>query len=795
MSTPHRYELGRLEPGTHECTLRIDNTVKIGVGDANAQGGTYNLAHSITEHTQTNWNGVVGRLELQATDPVWVDDVQVYPNLAHKSARLVVTLGNVSGASAKGHLTFEASSTNADAAHSSPPVTVPFEAGETRHSVELEYPLGDDVLPWSEFSPALYTLRVTLRARGEDTHFHDEHGVSFGMRDFAERGTQFTLNDQPVFLRGTLECCIFPRTGYPPTEGEAWQRIMSVAKAHGLNHLRFHSWCPPEAAFAAADAAGMFLQVEGPFWAEFGSDSQVDAFAYTEGDHILKTYGNHPSFCLMAVSNEPSGERKEVFFAEILKHWREQDPRRLYTAGAGWPIIPENDYHCTPLPRSYQWGEGLEGRFNAVPFSTEVDYQDFVDQYDVPVVSHEIGQWTAFPDFKQLDKYTGVLKPYNLEHSRTSLTANGLAEQAEAFLMASGKLQTLLYKEEIEAALRTPGFGGFQLLDLHDFPGQGTALVGVLDAFWDGKGYVTPGEFRAFCSETVPLMRTNKVVWQNHETLEAAFEIAHFGPEVMEDAVLEWSLEDTEDRILAADKLTGLLILYGSGIPLGSIRFSLADFAAPGKLTLRAKVKGTLYHNAWSLWLYPRHLAMPDGVHRSDRLDETSLSVLQQGGSVLLTPRPETVTNDIPLGFTTPFWNTRWTDGQPPHTMGILCDPAHPALRDFPTEFHSDWQWWEILHGAKCLVLDDLSHVAPIIQVIDDWVTNRKLALAFEVKMGKGRLLICSADLSTNLNERPVARQLLYSFLTYLGGETFEPAAELEPSSLKTLGTFVTVSP
>ena len=389
LSAPHQYELGRLEPGTHEVVLRIDNTVKLPVGDAtDTQIDDYNLAHSVTDHTQTNWNGVIGRLELQATDLVWVDDVQVYPDIARKVARLTVVLGNASGIPVEGKLTVEAASTNTNTVHRGSPMSAPFSAppsAETsRHSFELEYPLGDDMLLWDEFSPSLYTLNVGLSAHKDERSFKDQTTVTFGMRDFTKRGTQFMLNGKPVFLRGTLECCIFPLTGYPPTDVKPWRRIMDIVKAHGLNHLRFHSWCPPEAAFTAADEAGVMMQVEGPFWAEFGSNSEIDAFAYAEGDRILQTYGNHPSFCFLAVSNEPSGEHKEAFLAQILEHWRGRDPRRLYTSGAGWPIIPENDYHCAIAPRSYAWGDGLRARFNAQPLTTKVDYRDFVDQYGRP---------------------------------------------------------------------------------------------------------------------------------------------------------------------------------------------------------------------------------------------------------------------------------------------------------------------------------------------------------------------------------------------------------------------------
>ena len=779
LCAPHQYDFGLLEPGTYTLTVKVDNTPKIGVGDANLASGYANLAHSLTEHTQTNWNGVVGRTELRATDPVWLEDVQVYPNVAASAVRVVVAVQRITEAAVTGHLTLEV------AGYPELSVPVVCEAKETR--LEAVYPLPNTAC-WSEFTPVLHTLQVRFDAAEQD--YTDDRAVRFGLREFKTQGRQFLLNGAPVFLRGTLECCVFPLTGYPPTEVAPWTRLMKTAQAHGLNHLRFHSWCPPEAAFTAADELGLLLQVEGPFWAAFGSDPDVDRFAYAEGERILKTYGNHPSFGLLAVSNEPSGAAMNRFFAGILAHWRDTDPRHVYTGGSGWPSIPENDFHVTPTPRAYRWGEGLSGRFNAEPFSTDLDYTEFISQYEVPVVSHEIGEWTSYPGFSQIDKYTGVLEPRNLRAFRASLEANGLLEDAERFTAASGKLQVLLYKEEIEAALRTPEFGGFQLLSLSDFPGQGTALVGVLDAFWDSKGYVTPEAFREFCAETVLLARLPKVVWQQGETFTAGLEVAHFGAHPLRNQTLFWQVVTADGAPIAGDKLHIAEIPLGSGIPLGHIELSLNE-PAPARLTLQVGLEGTPYRNHWDVWLYPAQLTEPEGVHVTRFLDEPSLEVLRGGGSVLLLPPAESVRSEIPLGFTTPFWNTAWTEGQPPHTLGVVCDPAHPAFAFFPTYFHSSWQWWELLHGSKCLQLDGLPQVETPIRVIDDWFSNRKLALALEAQVLGGKLLVCSADLASDLDHRPVARQLRYSLLRYMNSKAFTPGGKLRVDDIATLVTVV----
>jgi hypothetical protein len=377
----------------------------------------------------------------------------------------------------------------------------------------------------------VYELTAVLKeAEAEVT---DTFRTAFGMREFTREGRKLLINGQSVFLRGTLECAIFPKTGYPATTEEEWARIFKICRAHGLNHMRFHSWCPPKAAFTAADKAGFYLQVECSSWANqsttIGDGKPFDQYLYEESERMVREYGNHPSFCMLVYGNEPRGRNQNAFLGDFVTYWKNKDNRRIYTSGAGWPILDVNDYLSTPEPRIQRWGEGLKSIINAEPPRTDYDWSDFVNQHPQPVVSHEIGQWCVYPNFKEIDKYDGPVKARNFEIFRDMLTDQGMAQLADSFLLASGKLQALCYKADIEAALRTPEMGGFQLLDLHDFPGQGTALVGVLDAFWDEKGYITPEAYSRFCNSTVPLARMKKRIFTNAETFAATVEVAHYG--------------------------------------------------------------------------------------------------------------------------------------------------------------------------------------------------------------------------------------------------------------------------
>lgn len=786
LGTPHEYQLGyKLNPGKHLLTICVDNEMVLSEKTLHVGPN----AHSISDHTQGNWNGIVGKIELRATGPVWMDDVQIYPNAADKTARVKIQIKNISEEDGKGIIKVSgikgriAGLKNMD---------VPVSWNKQGREAEFKLELGEDTKIWNEFNPNLYKLTLQLTTNSQQL---DTHSVSFGLRDVGVEKTRITLNGTPIFIRGTLDCCIFPLTSHPPTDIDSWKRIINICKAHGLNHIRFHSWCPPEAAFIAADELGFYYQVECSAWpnqgVRLGTGMPIDNWLYEEANAMLKAYGNHPSFMLMAHGNEPGGKKAAgKFLGKFIDHYRARDKRRLYTSGSGWPLIPESDFHVTPRPRVQQWGAGLKSRVNSLPPETITDYTAFISKYPKqPVISHEIGQWCVYPNFEEQKKYTGLLKARNFEIFEDELENNGMLHQAKDFLMASGKLQALLYKEDIESALRTPGFGGFQLLDLHDFPGQGTALVGVLDPFWDSKGYITPAEYKRFSGEVVPLARLPKRIFEDGENISAIIELAQFGPEGM-NVQPEWSLNNQAGQTIAKGELHKQIIKAGTLTKLGEISVPLKKIKKGTKLNLEVKLAGTSYANDWDLWVFPREAAAKPAkeIMVVNEMNDKATDHLENGGTVLWLPAPERIKNDekhpVVMGFSSIFWNTVWTGWSPPHTLGILCDPKHPALENFPTDYHSNWQWWELMHARAPFILTEHKKLQPIVQVVDDWVTARKLALVFEVRVGKGKLLACSVDIENDLEKRPVAREFRKSLLNYMASNDFNPQTKLDTEDI-----------
>ncbi|MGQ9620754.1 MAG: sugar-binding domain-containing protein [Bacteroidales bacterium] len=785
LATPHEYDISTLvKSGKNIITIRIDNRVIIPVGVN---------SHSISDHTQGNWNGIAGEISLRASSPVDISQIRIYPDLARKKARVIVSVEGAAGSRFSGKLILSAGCFNSPVNHKVKAKSVPVTINTDKAEFIIEYPMGRKPLLWDEFNPSMYRLEVILK--NDKGEILDKKEEDFGMREIKAEGTRLSVNGTQVFLRGTTECCIFPLTGYPPSDTTYWMKIMRTLKEYGLNHMRFHSYCPPEAAFIAADITGIYLHVECSSWANQGTaigyGEAIDTFIYREGDRIIREYGNHPSFIMLAYGNEPAGRNQKDFLGKLITYWKSIDNRRVYTSAAGWPVIPENDYNLISDPRIQHWGEGVKSIINAQPPRTDFDFRDVISKYGKPVIGHEIGQWCAYPDFSEIEKYTGILKPTNFEIFRETLEENGMGGQAWDFLMASGKLQVLCYKADIEAALRTPGFAGFQMLQLHDFPGQGTALVGILNSFFESKGYVTPEEFRMFCNETVPLARMEKLVYQNNETFKADVEMAHFGREPLRNVTLVFGVNNGKD-VLKRDSIKIGEIPLDNCFRVGSFSMGLAEFARPRKLTFEVQVKGTEFRNRWDFWVYPAETVADTGdVYITDRLDEKARNILGKGGRVLLLTYGKVAKGkgaEVAVGFSSIFWNTAWTNGQAPHTLGILCNPEHPLFRDFPSEYHSNWQWWDPVTHSQAMILDDFpSNLKPLVQMIDDWFKNRRLGLLFEAKCGNGKIIVCSINLTDTINKRPPSRQLLCLMLNYMNSEKFNPDVEVDARKIEGL--------
>ena len=628
------------------------------------------------------------------------------------------------------------------------------------------------------------------------------------LRDFHIEGQHFYADGHRIFLRGKHDACVWPLTGHVPMDAGTWKDYLGRCAAYGLNHVRFHSWCPPEAAFAVADELGIVLQPELPFWGSFDDrDTLLMAFLNKEGENILRWYGHHPSFRMFALGNELWGNIDKM--AEFVEDFRRIAPDKLFTFGSNYylgyqGVKPGMDYFTTCRVGGEGWGNYTThtrgsfsfadaadgGMINHFYPNTEMNFEEGCSMTGVPVISHETGQFQTYPDYAEIAKYSGALCPYNLQTFRSRLEKAGMGDQADDFHKASGLWALQLYKQDIEMDLRTPNMAGFQLLDLQDYPGQGSAYVGILDAFMDTKGLCTEREWREWCNDVVPLLSAPKFCFTNKEGIHATLEVANYGGTSLKGKTLTWHL-GRQHGSMALPEGEGLIIV-------GTLDISLRAYRKPAQLQLDIGIDGTDYHNTYDLWVYPAATSLTRLKRKvivTDVLTDDIARQLTKGKRVLL--MPDSTRLCVGGLFQTDYWNYRMfktiaeNNRKPvsPGTLGILADPGHPLFRSFPTGMHTHWQWFPVIKASHPMMLDNTGHAyRPIVQVIDNVERNHKLGLVFEFQVGKGRLLVCMADLE-KASAWPEGRQFYRSVLEYMTSKDFAPTTRITLDDFRQLMT------
>lgn len=713
ISTPQRYLLPKkVKPGKHLLEIVVDNGR--GVPEQ-----VYGSSHAYTEDTQTNWNGIIGRIELQLA--------------SFTDCKSTETLAGA----------------------------IPSRSVDSPSALQMP-----------DFA-----------------------------KDFHIKGAHFYANGHRIFLRGKHDAAVWPLTGHVEMSVEGWMKYLGTCKKYGINHVRFHSWCPPEAAFVAADSLGIYLQPELPFWGAFDKkDERLMAFLHQEGENILREYGHHPSFRMMALGNELWGDIDKM--KEFVDDFRKIAPDKYYTFGSnyylGYQGIKEGmDYFTTCRIGGEGWGKynthtrgsfsfadaydgGMINHFH--PNST-MNFDEACDKAGIPIISHETGQFQTYPDYREMKKYTGVLHPYNLEVFRRRLTAAGMLSQADDFHKASGLWSVKLYKADIEMDLRTRNMAGFQLLDIQDYPGQGSAFVGILDAFMESKGITTSEEWRQWCSPVVPLLEMKKFCFEDGEKIQAKVKVANYGGTSLYGKKLMWKIGDAEGVMN--------IFTYDEGLIDVGILDEEISADKPAKLNVSLNIEGTEARNSYELWVYPKKALEKKGIIIARDLNQEVVKVLEKGGKVLW--MPDSLPYTVGGLFQTDYWNYRMfkticennKKKVSPGTLGILTNPEHPIFKGFPTEMHTNWQWFPVIKESHPLVLDNFAKdYRPIVQVIDNIERNHKLGLVMEWKVGAGKLLVCMSDLE-KAAKYPEGKAFYQSVLNYMRSDSFNPSAEITVDELK----------
>lgn len=799
LCTPHIYDLTKyIGSGVHQVTICVSN-----VG-YKTKGG-----HLTSPDTQTNWNGITGRIELIGYKKAYAENVMLWCDIAAKTVRVTADIVN----GGDGVAVISAASFNSEKSHS--PAEQRFEY--TGGKLEAVYQMGKDCLLWSEHNPALYKLKIDID--GDIS----EHII--GMREFKTDGGKFTINGEKTFLRGKHDGMIFPKTAFAPTDVEEWLRVMKISKSYGMNHYRYHTCCPPEAAFIAADMLGIYMEPQLPFWGtiteegEENHNQEEQDFLVEEGFNMLKAFGNHPSYCMMSMGNELWGSKK--ILNDIIGGYKAFDNRHLYTQGSNnfqwFPNVIENDDFFVGvrlandrlIRGSYAMCDAPLGHIQTDKPSADHDYDNIIRpkkqasatevsedgtvqiQYgttmktvkaseadadfipEVPIVTHEIGQYETYPNFKEIEKYTGSLKARNFEIFRERLEGKGLGGLAEDYFDCSGKLAVQCYKEEMEAVFRSRLLGGFQILDIQDFSGQGTALVGVLDAFMDSKGLISDSEWREFCNDAVLMARFDSYVLEAEGEFKAHIELCDYRPGLT-DGKVKWAFDC--GGVIAKGE-SGFDTKGGNYADICDIEVKLPKVQRNTKAVLSIEIEGTDVRNHYELWVIPTVEKVDlEGAYIFDEVNGEAQKLLGEGNTVLIVPQLDKLENSIEGFYCQDFWcyhmfsliSHMMNKPDPVGTMGLVIDKEHPALKGFASEKYSTPQWWEIVQNSRAVILDDFEgEKNVIVRTIDNFDRNHDLSLLYEYEKDGGKVVVCACDFD-KLAQSAEGRAFIKSVMDYV---------------------------
>lgn len=750
LCTPHRYFLPPVHAGEHTLVIRVDNT------DYPTRGG-----HLTSPDTQSNWNGITGEISLTVAHTL-LTDLTVRPDLRRGCLRvhghIIGTPDGVAGIVLPGQMEH----------------LLPYRGGV----LNGECPLKGDEAFWDEAHPEIHTISIDLDG--------DVYETTFGLRDVRTVGRRLLINGRETFLRGKVDNLLYPKTGYTPTDVASWMTILGIAKEYGINHYRYHTACPPDAAFTAADLLGVYMAPELPFWGtvaeegEEGYDERERDFLFQEGFRILREYGHHPSFLWLSLGNELWGS-KDVL-NRMMRAYREADDTKLYSSGANnYQFVPDvldeenvfvgvrlgrerlirgsyamcdapqgivqttapesvSNYDASIVPETLgQSGEAGKVQIQYGTGVKEVDAQS-ADALipDVPIISHEVGQYVFYPDFSEIPHYTGPLKPRNIEAMRESLERAGLYGEHEAFFRQTGHLAVDCYKREIETLLRSREVSGFQLLDLQDYTGQGTALVGVLNAMMENKGLISAEEWREFCAGTVVLGEFASFTGMMGEDIRFDVQISECDPE-KQHTCIRCTLMDGERELYACDVTPGarqgrLTDAVSVTFPAECYRDAMQE-RITGLTVVLTLADGTRNH--YPIWLIPPVdiRITREGIEKDGRMVAFVSAEEKADGAAIVVPSAE---GQLPAEYCTDFWcypmfrsiSESMGKPVPVGTMGLSIDTASPLLKRFAQEDYTTPVWYAILQTAHVQRLP--ADIHPAVQMIDNTERCARLGILYQ---------------------------------------------------------------
>lgn len=776
LSTPWIYEVTDIIENSNELCLISDNSYQ------GWPAAAIKYSSAASDESQTNWNGIIGNIGLVISEESFIQRVSVYPK--KNTVDVSVILDSAQDGS-------DLITVQSKAFRNTEKRRINYRKGINRVDF-LSLPLRLDCSKWDEYEGNLYCLKV------EGNNFESKQ-VEFGIRDFSfPRSPYLTLNGRRIFLRCETNVGLFPEEGHSPMSEEKWRRYLKLYHSYGVNAVRFHSWCPPESLFSAADKEGMIIQVELSNWDPYTAFESDESFSYYKKElaAILDSYSNHPSFCMLTLGNELHCDEKGLKrMNALIEYAIQRDSTRLYAIASN-PFYGDQgtDGKSDFFTASGYLGEimrgtsaGMKGKLNQGEPSTYMQYDDLMNKirqnYTKPVFAFEAGQYEILPDFHEIERFKGVLLPDNITAVRNYASDKGMTGNWDKKVEASGELALIAYREEVEAVMRTSEMSGISILGLQDFTGQGTALIGMLNSHLEPKpfDFAKSQRFSKFFCRVLPLLLLKSRTYTKGEIITIGAAVANYGKEdicsqVKISLIRRKNAFSENDETVFCSTYPEVTAAAGGLSKIGKYSISLENCTAPAKYDLRIDIG--MYCNIYPVWVYPeeedniRKIAGKCNVVITSEWAD-SVRELRKGRNVLYSPKAdiEHFDNSIRTCFTTDLWSVGTYTFQEGY-MGILVESNSPVFESFPTDFHSDWQWYRLTVNSRAMIIS--YNEKPLIEALDSYARLRKLSFCSEYRMYNGKLIVSSMGLMEK-QKYPEAKAMLKSILLYMNSEKFNP--------------------
>jgi len=825
LSTPHRFDItDALKKDTeHVLVVQIDNRDKFHLG---------RYASAYTNETQTIWNGIIGRIGIYEKESIkitsfyssmdsWCEKITLHfiMELQDKELFQFKNNRNLFGIVLEDHLHkhifLEEKNLKCSIKKILPEedteVSTDFlkdiispinetDKKSNSYEIELMFTRTKSIELWDEHNPVIYSLNLKY---GETSLLE----MKTGFRSIEAKDKKIVINGKQRFFRGTLNCCMYPKTGYPPMDKSTWISEFAKIKEYGFNHVRFHSYCPPEAAFEAADETGLYLQIEGPVWLDNWMDLPLgkykEHYEYIQRELLLllREYEMHPSFCVFSNGNECNGDLE--FLHAFMKKQKKHNANLLYTTSSNWDRTEDevdDMIVCETVDKI-----GIRGQYEKehLAVDTQFDYQKAMEKRKAPIISHEIGQYAVYPDITEIKKYYGVLYPLNLMTIKKDLEEKCLVDMASEYVKASTERALMLYKFDVEAALRTEHMGGFQMLALSDFMGQGTACTGLLNTFMEPKAHICKEKILPFLNHTVILLKLPGFFYTYKERVTFELCIFHYAATEYKNviAVVRAKKKNAEtifEKEYEIDSLPiGFHRIKEDGFFLQDIQDNRTEVEICAYLKRKDNVELS-YTNTWNIWGYARKnpLLLSEKKEKipsfleTEHFDEKTKVTLLSGGKVFLMLDIAKCESAVKGTFYPVFWSPVFFESK--DTCGTMIDTRHPLFEKyFPTNPYGSEEWKNILeHAYACPFSANLS-AKPMVEFVPNFSNNQRNAMLFELAVGQGSILICFMDLLT-YKEQYIQVQAFYeACISYVESKDFKPKQQL---SVKVLENMLPVS-